>query len=98
MSESKDYADELRYIKSLLIVTSLQKKTDLIAKGLIENFTDDLSWRPLDNLMIDGDVWNYAVEKMGYDLKLIFCHPSVVLASPQTSLYYRGLCALSKSG
>ncbi len=46
-------------------------------------------------LMIDKDVWKYAVEERGFDPKLVFCHPDILLNAPITSLYYRGLCGLS---
>lgn len=35
------------------------------------------------------------VSKRGYDPKLVFCHPDLLLWDPSTSLYYRGLCGLS---
>jgi hypothetical protein len=45
--------------------------------------------------MIDEDAWHYAVQVKGYDPKFVFCHPEILLNKPMTSLYYRGLCALS---
>ena len=44
MSKSKEYADELRLIRSLLIVTSLQKRQDLKARKEIKNFKNPISW------------------------------------------------------
>lgn len=89
------YTKELRLIKSLLIVTSLQKYKDTQAIKLIKKFSGKLAWKPLSNLLIDAEVWKYAVETQGYDPKLVFCHPDVLLDKPVTSLYYRGLCGLS---
>lgn len=95
MAKSNKYTDELRAIRSLLIVTSLQKREDLKAKTLVEKFEDELNWTPLRNLMIDQEVWNYVVNDKGYDPKLVFCHPQVLRHHTSTSLYYRGLCGLS---
>lgn len=93
MSKS-GYTDDLRIIKSLLIVTSLQKRKDIKAIEAIRKFSKPLSWKPLQEFMIDADVWRYAAKK-GYDPKEVFCHPEVLIHNPTTSLYYRGLCGLS---
>ncbi len=95
MSESNPYSDELRRIKSLLIVTSLQKRNDLQAVKLIQEFSSHLKWKPFSNLSIDPEVWEYAVTAQGYDPKFVFCHPDILLERPVTSFYYRGLCGLS---
>lgn len=95
MAESNQYADRIRLIKSLLIVTSLQKRNDLKAIQLIRAFPGKLAWKPLSELLIESQVWSYAVESQRYDPKLVFCHPDVLLHDPATSLYYRCLCGLS---
>ena len=95
MAKSKSYTDELRLLRSLLIVTSLQKRQDLKAAQEIQKFRGSLEWKPLSNLMIDVEVWKYAVEERGFDPSLVFCHPEILLKAPSTSLYYRGLCGLS---
>jgi hypothetical protein len=94
MPES-DYKEDLHLIRSLLIVTSLQKKRDIQALRLIRKFRQPLDWEPLEDLMIKPDIWNYAVDNKGYDPKLVFCHPDILMYKPSTSLYYRGLCGLS---
>ncbi|HHL40635.1 MAG TPA: XcyI family restriction endonuclease [Deltaproteobacteria bacterium] len=95
MAETNQYTEDLRLIKSLLIVTSLQKRRDLHALKLIKKFAGKLRWKPYSNLLIDPEIWKYAVKTQGYDPKLVFCHPEVLLYEPTTSLYYRGLCGLS---
>ena len=62
MSKS-GYTDDLRIIKSLLIVTSLQKRKDIKAIEAIRKFSKPLSWKPLQEFMIDADVWRYAAKK-----------------------------------
>jgi len=95
VKSSRSYTDELRRMRSLLIVTSLQKRQDLKAMKLVEEFPDDLTW-DLTLLMIDAKVWDYAINANEYDPRLVFCHPQVLLWRPATSLYYRGLTGLSQ--
>jgi len=96
MKKYKDYREELRLIKSLMIVTSLQKKEDLNARKIIENFTQNLNWEPLNQFMIDEVIWHYIVQEKNYEPRFVFCHPDLLIHNPKVSLYYRGLCGLSK--
>ena len=89
------YTDNLRKIKSLLIVTSLQKKIDVKAFKSLEKLKIDLDWNPKSSLMIDEDIWDYIVNTRKYDPKLVFCHPAVIVEQPTSSLYYRCLTGLS---
>lgn len=89
------YKDSLRLIRSLLIVTSLREEADIRALEAIRSCSQSLKWKPLSNLMIDQEVWTYATSKQEYDPRFVFCHPDVLIHEPRTSLYYRGLCALS---
>lgn len=90
-----NYIDNLRKIKSLLIVTSLKKKIDLKAFKSISKFDLDLNWSSKSDLMISDEVWNYVTAIRKYDPKFVFCHPEVVKKIPYSSLYYRGLTGLS---
>lgn len=89
------YTDSLRKVKSLLIVTSLQKKTDIEIFEQLNQLQIDLRWQPLSNLMIDDEIWEYISDQKKYDPKLVFCHPDILKILPLSSLYYRGLSALS---
>lgn len=95
MAKSNPYTDELRRVRSLLVVNSLQRRTDLHAREIIREFKRTLKWKPLRSLLIEREAWEYAVSTKRHDPKLVFCHPDVLLAHPATSLYYRGLCGLS---
>ena len=95
MAEPDSYSEDIRLFRSLLIVTALRDRKDLQVLEALRGFDGGLVWEPLSELMIDDEVWRYAVETMGYDPKLVFCHPEVLLHDPRTSLYYRGMCALS---
>jgi hypothetical protein len=96
MTPSDDYKDELRRIRSLLIVTELQKKIDLKAIERIQKLGDKFKWNAKTRLMIDIEAWRYVVTQCGYQPELIFCHPEALLAEPSLSLYYRCLTGLSR--
>lgn len=90
-----NYSDNLRKVKSLLIVTSLQKRSDLKIFEALSKLEIQLNWLPLSNLMIENEAWEYVVKEKSYDPKLVFCHPEVIKELPMSSLYYRGLTGLS---
>jgi hypothetical protein len=90
-----NYSDNLRKVKSLLIVTSLQKRSDLKIFESLSEFEIELEWAPLSSLMIENEAWEYVVKEKSYDPKLVFCHPKVIKELPKSSLYYRGLTGLS---
>ena len=89
------YSDDLRKIKSLLIVTSLQEKTDLKLFETLLELKIDIDWEPLSALMIEKVAWEYVTQEKRYDPKLVFCHPEVLKSATSTSLYYRCLSGLS---
>lgn len=95
MPSPSEYNHNLTLMRSLLIVTALQKGEDLKAIQHIRRYKGKLTWEPLSELMIDEEVWQYATRKQNYDARLVFCHPSILLYRPATSVYYRALCGLS---
>jgi hypothetical protein len=95
MAKPHTYTDELRRVKSLLIVTSLQKRPDQQAMRLVKGYGPKLNWKPLAGLLIEQRAWEYVIAAKRYDPKLVFCHPDILLHNPATSIYYRGLCGLS---
>ena len=97
MKEQRDersYIEDLRLTKSLLVVTSLQKRPDVAARELIEGFTEPLDFSPLRDFMIEERAWRH-VQTLRIKPQLVFCHPHVLIAHPATSLYYRGMAGLS---
>ncbi len=90
----RDYVEDLRLTKSLLISTSLQKRLDITARQLIDGFRDPLVFEPLQRLMIERKAWEHA-KQLRSKPQLVFCHPDILLAHPVTSLYYRGMAGLS---
>ncbi len=95
MARTNNYKKDLRVVKSISIVSALQKRTDKKALNIIKKYKGNLQWEPLCELSIDPKIWEYIVTKQNYDPQLIFCHPEVILNNPSTILYYRGLCGLS---
>jgi len=91
---TKDYIRDLRLTKSLFIVSSLQKRKDLIAKEVIDKYNKSLNYKPLKNYLIEKDAWDY-ISKLGLKPQLVFCHPDILLHFPIVSLYYRGMAGLS---
>jgi len=89
-----DYREELRLTKSLLVASELQKRRDVGARRLIEEFDQEISFEPLHHLMIETKAWDH-VSGLGIPPRLVFCHPDVLMRHPQTSLYYRGMAGLS---
>ena len=64
---ASQYAEDLLRMRALLIVTSLQFRRDVKCIELVRNYNLALQWQPLADLMIDADVWQYAVEQRQYD-------------------------------
>ncbi len=89
------YSDNLRRVRSLLIVTSLQKREDIKVFKALKKLEIELSWTPLSKYMIDLEIWEYVTKEKKYDPKLVFCHPEIIRTLPTSSLYYRGLTGLS---
>ena len=48
----------------------------------------------LEDLTIAPEAWAYTVQAQ-IDPKLVFAHPDLLQAHPQTSLHYRGIATLS---
>jgi hypothetical protein len=93
-THERDYIEDLRLTKSLLISSSLQKRLDVAARRLIEKHSGPLVFKPLQRLMIERKAWEH-VRQLGIKPQLVFCHPDILIAHPVTSLYYRGMAGLS---
>jgi hypothetical protein len=84
-AHERDYIEDLRLTKSLLISTSLQKRLDVVARQLIEGFNDPLVFKPLQRLMIERKAWEH-VRQLGSKPQLAFCHPAILVAHPVSSV------------
>ena len=92
--KSPKYIENLRVIKSLLVVSDIQKKRDIYSSLLIESYKSSLKYEPLDQLRIGESAWKY-IQKKKIKSQLVFCHPDILIAHPEASLYYRCMCGLS---
>ena len=80
--------------RSSVIAERVRQRTDLELRGIIENFDEELTFVPLEQLAISQLAWDYVVES-GFDTKLVFAHPALLSQYPRTSEYYRGIALLS---
>ena len=80
-------------IRSTLMSERIRQRTDHVLRELIASFTGDLTFYPLDNLMISERAWEYVIGS-GINPKLVFAHPLVLQDNPRTSQYYRGIALL----
>ena len=80
-------------LRSTLMSERIRQRTDLALRGLIANSEVDLSFIPLDDLVISVQAWEY-IRGSGIDPKLVFAHPELLREHPQVSQYYRGVSLL----
>ena len=80
-------------LRSTLMSERIRQRTDQALRGLIDGFTVELNFRPLDDLMISGQAWKF-VAASGIEPKMVFAHPLILREHPRTSQYYRGIALL----
>ena len=71
-------------LRSTLMSERIRQRTDLALRELIANSEGDLSFCPLDDLMISEQAWEY-IRGSGIDPKLVFAHPVLLCEHPQVS-------------
>ena len=64
-------------------------------RQVIAAFSDELTFLPLDELMIGQEAWDYVVSS-GFDPQLVFAHPALLRRRPRASEYYRGIALLPR--
>ena len=82
-------------IRSTLMSERIRQRTDLELRELIADFEDEVTFQPLDNLMISARAWEY-VAGSGIEPRLVFAHPIILQRHPRTSIYYRGIALLPR--
>ena len=80
-------------LRSMLMAERIRERTDQSIGKLINEFTEELGFLPLEDLMISERAWNY-VANSEIDPKLVFAHPLLLRRMPRTSQYYRGMALL----
>lgn len=81
--------------RSEVIAQRIRQRTDLALRQIIAEFPEELTFEPLDYLMISQAAWDH-VTSSGFDPKLVFAHPSLLGQHPRASAYYRGIALLPR--
>ncbi len=71
----------------------IRHRTDHALRQVINAFTGELDFHPLDDLMISRQAWEYTVVAR-IEPKSVFAHPLLIREHPRTSQYYRGIALL----
>ena len=71
----------------------IRQRTDIALRELIASSGGNLVFRPLEDLMISTQAWEY-IHRSDIDPKLVFAHPVMLREHPQVSQYYRGISLL----
>lgn len=81
--------------RALIISESIRRRADVGVSQLIQAFFTSLDFvGRLEDLAIAPEAWEHVVQSQ-IDPKLVFAHPDLLQAHPQTSLHYRGIATLS---
>ncbi len=81
--------------RSSVIAQRIQERTDIALRQIIDEFSDELTFTPLDGLMISQAAWAH-VAASGFNPKLVFAHPDLLRKHPRISTYYRGIALLPR--
>ena len=81
--------------RALIISERIRERSDLTARRTIQEFAplSDYETR-LEDLAIAPEAWEHIIGA-DIDPKLVFAHPDILRAHPETSLHYRGIATLS---
>ena len=80
--------------RALVISGTLSRRSDERAREVILGFTGTVEFAGrLEDLAIAEEAWEHIVQAR-IDPKLVFAHPDLLRAHPETSLHYRGIATL----
>ncbi len=81
--------------RALIITDRVRERSDLAARRAIQQYAPQLDYEnQLEQLAIALEAWQHLMEA-GIEAKLVFAHPDILRAHPETSLHYRGIATLS---
>ena len=93
MADRQARLEEARQ-RALIITRQIRERADEGVRQIIENFDTYLDFEGrLEDLVIAPEAWAHIVQAQ-FDPKLVFAHPDLLQAHPQTSLHYRGIATL----
>lgn len=81
--------------RSKLLAERIRQRTDEKVRRLVEDYASELDFSAsLSVLLISQAAWDY-VTKADIEPRMVFAHPDLLRAHPETSFYYRGIALLS---
>ena len=81
--------------RALIISGRIRERSDLTARRAIEEYAPPLDYENhLAGLAIAPEAWQHT-QDAEIEPKLVFAHPDILRAHPETSLHYRGIATLS---
>jgi hypothetical protein len=81
--------------RALIITQHIRGRADVEVRKIILSFSAPLDFEGrLEDLAIAPEAWAH-IGQAQIDPKLVFAHPDLLQAHPQTSLHYRGISTLS---
>ena len=81
--------------RALIISRHLRQRRDEGTRAIIEGFVQPLEFEGrLENLAIAPEAWEHIAQTETAP-KLVFAHPDIFRAHPETSLHYRGIATIS---
>jgi len=79
--------------KSVLLSDIIRRRDDQELIRLIEGYTDEFNFFPLEKLMISEKAWKHT-KQSNINPKLVFAHPDLLFAYPKVSQHYRGIALI----
>lgn len=80
-------------MRSTLMSERIRQRTDHDLRNLVSDFDEELTFEPLDSLMISERAWQH-IRYSGIEPRLVFAHPDLLRKHPRASQYYRGIALL----
>ena len=81
--------------RALAISDAIRRRPDESVREKIRGYPEPLEFASrLEDLAIAEEAWEHIVQTQ-IDPKLVFAHPDLLRAHPETSLHYRGIATLS---
>ena len=81
--------------RSTFLAQLLSNREDTELRRQIESFAGETRFENLETVGIAPAAWE-KIERIQIPPRLVFAHPVILQALPQTSLYYRGISLLSR--
>ena len=89
-----DRLEEARH-RALIISGYLRKRDDIGVRSTIQQFDGELDFaNRLEDLAIASEAWDHVLQS-GIEAQMVFAHPELLRAHPNTSVHYRGIATLS---